>query len=268
MEKGDRGRIALTAGGLILSAPASYVVQRALGAWAVLDGISDGLGKWLKIHVPPATAGWTIALALVLALYGLLLWSVWRPRHVHDGGLKAGSAPVAATEAALIRGREVSNSTATEDATTADAVSDLARIDGSHVSRNVQGPRPARLRPDAALREGLLWTLFGDWSARDTDVVLNAITGRTEELNDALTWFHQLAFEGEIATWGKNENLGSSSVYHPIEPKFWQHHTVTLIDALKEKSPTSGGLIAQVLPAYTEVRINRGNFEEAWRNAR
>lgn len=98
MAKGDSGRIAITAGGLILSVPASYVVHRVLSAWGVLDDISDGLGKWLKIHVPPATAGWTLAVIFVLALYGLILWKVWRPRHIHHGILAGSTTPIPSLE--------------------------------------------------------------------------------------------------------------------------------------------------------------------------
>src|SRR5947209_2749708 len=102
MAKGDKGRVGITAGGLILSAPASYVVQRALGAWGVLDDISDGLGKWLKINVPPATAGWTIALVFVLAIYTLILVKVWRPRHIHHGILSGSVSPKASIDARFI----------------------------------------------------------------------------------------------------------------------------------------------------------------------
>jgi hypothetical protein len=79
-EASNSGRLAATLGGAVVAAPASYVVQRTLGAWGVLDDVSDALGYWLKIHVSPAAAGWTIALLLVLAIYGLILWLVWTPR--------------------------------------------------------------------------------------------------------------------------------------------------------------------------------------------
>lgn len=74
-------QVATTVGVGILTAPASYVAQRVLGAWGVLDDISDALGVWLRINVSPEAAGWTIALVLVLGFYGLVLWRVWRPKH-------------------------------------------------------------------------------------------------------------------------------------------------------------------------------------------
>ena len=85
-----------------MAAPASYVVQRALEVWGVLDAISDALGSWLKINVPPAVAGWTIALIFVLAIYSLILWRVWRPRHIHHLPIQAETKPVATATAIKI----------------------------------------------------------------------------------------------------------------------------------------------------------------------
>jgi hypothetical protein len=73
-------RVAVTIGSGVLSAPFSYITQRVLAAWGMLDDIADGLGEYLKVHVTPVQAGWTAALLLVLLIYGTLMWWVWRMR--------------------------------------------------------------------------------------------------------------------------------------------------------------------------------------------
>jgi hypothetical protein len=79
------GRIGTTVIGAVAAAPISYVVGRAVEKWGVLDPTADVVGSWLKINVPPGAVGWTLAILLFAAFYGLILWKVWRPRHVyHD----------------------------------------------------------------------------------------------------------------------------------------------------------------------------------------
>lgn len=174
MVKGDNRRFAITAGGLILSAPASYVVQRALGSWGVLDDVSDSLGRWLKVHVPPATAGWTIALLFVLAIYGLLLWKVWRPRHIHhvdpapekigfgdSAKAQIVRAPIQAGSAddphrPLNRWLQESWEAAQADRRT---------------KRKADRLREAEPRRDVALPEALAFATFGEWGKTFYDAV-------------------------------------------------------------------------------------------------
>jgi len=97
-----RGRATTSIVGGIIAAPASYIVQRALGAWGVLDPLSDWLGKWLKLNVSPEAAGWTVAVFVVLTIYGIILWRVWRPRHIHHKELPAQTVPIASAERQFI----------------------------------------------------------------------------------------------------------------------------------------------------------------------
>ena len=70
---------------LILLLPAipsgivSYLTQRALKSWGVLDAHADAFGQLLKRNVTPEQAGWTIALAVGLILYttSLILSRRW-----------------------------------------------------------------------------------------------------------------------------------------------------------------------------------------------
>lgn len=57
----------------IAVAPVSYFLKRALGAWGVLDPLADNLGGWLRGHVSPDQAGWTVGLLVGLVLWGLAL---------------------------------------------------------------------------------------------------------------------------------------------------------------------------------------------------
>jgi len=92
-------RVVITVVGAIASAPFSYIVKRVLGAWGILDNISDALGRWLKLSVPPDAAGWSLALIACLGFYGLLLWRVWRPRDIHHPPIIPQAAPIASQEA-------------------------------------------------------------------------------------------------------------------------------------------------------------------------
>lgn len=103
MAYGEAGRVGVTMVGAVASVPASYFFKQVLNAWGVLDPISDAFGKYLKANVPAATAGWTLALIIVLAIYGVILWRVWRPRHIHHLPIQAENKPVASLEVEVIR---------------------------------------------------------------------------------------------------------------------------------------------------------------------
>lgn len=63
--------------GAIPSACVGLVSTKALEKWGVLSPFSEWLGGWLKMHISPSPAGWTIACAITLIAYGTLLWFVW-----------------------------------------------------------------------------------------------------------------------------------------------------------------------------------------------
>ena len=100
-----KGRVVVTAGGAVASAPISYIVQRVLASWGVLDDVSDALGRSLKVNITAPQAGWTIAAAVTLALYGIVLWRVWHRQivHVHHKELTAVSEVTASLEMAVHR---------------------------------------------------------------------------------------------------------------------------------------------------------------------
>lgn len=90
-----RGRWGLTVVTALFGGLVSYVIQRVLGAWGVLDPVADAFGKWLKVSVSAGQAGWTIALLIVVAVYAFILWKIWRPIHVHHLPIPAETKPEA-----------------------------------------------------------------------------------------------------------------------------------------------------------------------------
>ncbi len=66
---------------VVLSIPSAIlglVTSKVFEKWGILTPFSEWLGNWLKMHVDPSQAGWTIAGITTLAAYGVLLWFVWR----------------------------------------------------------------------------------------------------------------------------------------------------------------------------------------------
>lgn len=95
----DRSAVVKSIAGAAIGAPVAYFLKKSFEAWGILDPLAETFGNWLKVHVSPAEAGWTLALAITLGLYGLLLWKVWRPRHIHHLPIGAATAPQASVEA-------------------------------------------------------------------------------------------------------------------------------------------------------------------------
>lgn len=82
---------------------------KVLSAWGVIDALSLVLGGWLKLHVSPALANWTVALLVGFVLYGFALWFVWRSRIVrqaHHRELKASATQQAALQIELTTRKE------------------------------------------------------------------------------------------------------------------------------------------------------------------
>lgn len=256
MEKGDDGRVAITAVGLILSAPASYVLQRALGAWGVLDPLSDGLGKWLKIHIPPATAGWTLALIIVFAIYGLLLWRVWkRPKHIHH----VDPAPETMrmgdhVEAEVIPEHHRRPSAAVEPMHHLNPVIASAR---SYLS----GAR------DTGLAVALGYALTGNWGVSVGEGIILSRKG-VRAIERPLVRFRTAAKEGELRVWGKRESTG---LYEKIDPGFWESNTVdpsTLISLmLSARTVSVRGRGVDPDEQFHDIMVNRAEVERVWPHA-
>ena len=80
-------------GSVLLSIPSAIgglVAREVLQTWGVFSPFSEWLGGWLKMHVSPPQAGWTVAGIITLAAYAALLWLVWKRHRIPqatNGGL-------------------------------------------------------------------------------------------------------------------------------------------------------------------------------------
>jgi hypothetical protein len=66
----------------IPSAIVGLVTSKVLEKWGVLSPFSEWLGGWLKMHVSPSQAAWTVAGVVTLAAYAVLLLIVWRHHRI------------------------------------------------------------------------------------------------------------------------------------------------------------------------------------------
>jgi hypothetical protein len=62
----------------IPSAVVGLVTSKVLEIWGVVSPLSERLGGWLKMHVSPSQAAWTIAGVITLTAYAALFWLVWK----------------------------------------------------------------------------------------------------------------------------------------------------------------------------------------------
>lgn len=95
VEKPLSGRIATSLAAAVPAGGISYMSGRIFAKWGVLDAPADWIGEYLRVHVPPGTAGWVLGFLIFVILYGLILWKVWRPRHIHHLPVPHETAPVA-----------------------------------------------------------------------------------------------------------------------------------------------------------------------------
>jgi|ERR1700733_905246 len=73
-----RAKVLLGALALVITVPVGLIARRALGVWGIFNPIGDELGGWLRQHVSPSQAEWTLTALLSLILYGAALKAIWR----------------------------------------------------------------------------------------------------------------------------------------------------------------------------------------------
>lgn len=215
-----------------MSAPASYVVQRALGAWGVLDDVSDSLGKWLKVNVPPAAAGWTIALVFVFAIYGLLLWKVWRPRHIHH----------------------------------VDPASEQIKFGDSSEAQVVRAPTR-----DKSLTEAAIYAASGQWgfSGGAHPLATDANDPRIEMTNRAmgmLPEIQQKAYDGDITIWGRPHD-DSAAPLQIIPSDHWSTHSLNELGIALGQSQTRHRIVLRMVDAFVDLMVSSAEFEREWPHA-
>ena len=241
MATGDSAKISVTVVGAVVSLPASYVVQRVLGAWGVLDAISDTMGKYLKANVAPETAGWSLGLVLIMSIYGVLLWKVWRPHYVHAIPHRLlDQANLAAARAQFRPGER--------------------QIDKSSpfVPRGITRTRDR----DIGIRQALGYAIDGQW-ADGADVNTIVVRG-LGAFNEPVAQFCAAAKAGDLRVWGRRTPNG---LFQAIESAFWERNTVdisTIITLFQQSRtrPLSSGDSDE----FYDLQLNRTEVERVWRH--
>ena len=115
---------------------------------------------------------------------------------------------------------------------------------------------------DASLREALAYAAFGDWNNRQID---QFETGDSDRYSDALARFHQLAADGILRIWGIPASYQTTTVYRPIDKTHWGYAALDFLDALGGKPFTRSKVVDGL--TYTDLRVNRAEFEREWPHA-
>lgn len=87
-------RVARSIALAIPGAICAVVLRKALQVWGILDPFAVWLGGWLRIHITPAQAEWTVAAALAVIGYCVAIWLFWRHAQAPGWGEKDGASLV------------------------------------------------------------------------------------------------------------------------------------------------------------------------------
>jgi hypothetical protein len=245
------GRVATTVVGGVIAAPFSYMFGKIIEKWGILDPLADQIGEWLKVHVPAEAVSWTVGLLVFAALYGFLLWKVWRPRHIHHGELSitAGSASLAGE--------------ASRTPTGAKRKTEAEPLNRFFPPTVTQGP-PRKAR-DTRIAAALGYALNGDWETPVGSSVL--LVGSMSALDNAIETFRQAAESGKLRTWGRTAEGGLIQV---IDRNFWSDNTLDrssifgFFGGLAKTVPLDDGAADE---SFCDIRVNRAEVERIWPHA-
>lgn len=90
-----RSQLIKSAIAAILLAPVGIFLKRMIESWGILDPYARATGDFLRTNVSPDQLGWTAAGIISLVAYVVILWRIWRPRHIHHLPIMAETKPVA-----------------------------------------------------------------------------------------------------------------------------------------------------------------------------
>jgi hypothetical protein len=78
MAENLRSRLIISAFVAPISGVVSYIFEKTLESWGILDPLATRLGKLLKDSFTPAQVGCAISALIFVLLYGLALLFIWR----------------------------------------------------------------------------------------------------------------------------------------------------------------------------------------------
>jgi hypothetical protein len=225
----------------IPSAIVGLVAQKVLQTWGVLSPFSEWLGGWLKMHVSPPQAGWTVAGIITLAAYATLLWLVWKRHRIpkaNVGLAGISKQPSFSSQSSAVTQKDAESSDALDInsyMTVYEAINYLA--DDSEWG---EGTRRIRTRFDE-VPDGM----------------------RTNPRLVAQNEFKKIAERGVIHAIGR---LNGEGTHVDIPERYWSSATIYPfslhnpdISQTMPAVPNPDGI-----PVYKDVRILREDVERAW----
>ena len=93
----------------ILLIPVSVFLKKMFESWGILDFYARASGEFLKMSVSPDQVGWTMAALVSLIAYGVILWHLWQPRHIHHLPIVGVTKPEASCALEFIPGPSATN---------------------------------------------------------------------------------------------------------------------------------------------------------------
>lgn len=182
-------RLFYSLAGVPFTALISFLIQRVLAEWGILDPVAKIVGSWLSANAPVQPLQWTFALLMATILYGILLWRVWDVRNVHHKDLSIQTKPQSSF------GLKVYSATAASP-----PERDVWLLDAIWRAHLGVWEKPNEVAREA-YDEGF-WNRLGVLIHED---------------------IRQLAFDGKLPIWGK---LNSTSLWTKIPNEFWDNHGV------------------------------------------
>jgi hypothetical protein len=218
--------------GAIISAIVGLIAREVLQAWGVLDPFSEWLGGWLKMHVSPPQAGWTVAGIVTLAAYAALLWLVWKRHRIPQ---TANVALVGALKSSATNQRDAGPDRYMTAYEVIHYIADDSKW-GDEVRRNPSGQ---------------ISTRFGTINAERMPVL------------EAQVEFKRVAEQGHIHAVGRFDGVGP---HVHIPETYWMSATINpfSLDNPDVSETMRAGPNPDGIHTYKGVRIVREDVERAW----
>jgi hypothetical protein len=256
-----------------MAAPFSYVVGKIVEKWGILDPLADQIGEWLRINVPPAAVGWAVALVIFAALYGLLLWRVWSPRHIHHhidasevtqrtGGPQERK-KTASEYAAEDQARTMRLAQGYAEAIPQALLNQADRAAAEHWIKPVQPPKSpvdkvldaySGPKREVSLAEALGWAAYGKWGEPFHGTPFTIALSGGPSIQHLLSLVTAGAREGRLTIWGKRDHPGH---YEKIPQSHWEDNELALPDVF-------GSIATREENPYRNLMLSRTEVEREW----
>ena len=226
---------------VLLSIPPAIgglVAREVLQTWGVLSPFSEWLGGWLKMHVSPPQAGWTVAGIVTLATYAALLWLVWKRHRI----------PQATNSALAGISEQLSFSSQSTSATQKAAEPEAVLITNRYMTA---------YEALHYLADDLEW---GD-QIRQYVKETERFTFRKNPLLKSQSEFKRIAEQGKIEATGRINGEGPHVL---IPATYWMSAILVLSNNLATSESAPAVPNPDGIPQYKDIKIVRADVERAW----